>query len=79
MNIFIVRTEYTGDEGKRVKAYDHEEAAETYAENNDCEGDYEFMDENNRILVEVESEDGVVKKFRVYGENQPIYHAMEVM
>ena len=76
MKSFIVRSKYTGIEGSDIEAFDHEDAAEKYAEWSDQQGDYSIIQGNDEVL-EIESPDSVIKKFRVYGEVQNVYYARE--
>lgn len=64
-------------------ARDMEIAAEKYAEQTDCEGDYTVIQagENGNFIVMVREpeNDSTIKKFHVYGETVPEYHAREVV
>lgn len=62
-----------------IKAYDHEEAAEKWAEREDQLGNYSIIGcgESEDILVREEGET-YVRKFKVFAESCPRYRAREL-
>ena len=77
MNTFTGISENNEPEGREIEAYDHENAAEIFAEWEDAQGDYMIIRGHDEV-VEVRSEKGVTKKFRISGEVQNVYHAREL-
>lgn len=63
-------------------ARDMELAAEKFADRYDCEGDYTIVRAGDGgefyILVRKPEEPDTMKRFHVYGESVPQYHAREV-
>lgn len=73
----VFHESYLGDDCKFIMAYDHESAAEQYAENYDVYGEYDCVNGTTLELV-VEGPDFIKKKFKVTGESVPLYTALEV-
>jgi hypothetical protein len=77
--LFTVWDPENGDEGdwKPVYATDHEDAAETFVEAQDCaDSDYFVAGRDQPMTVFVRGEGDVVpRKFVVSGEMVPQYHA----
>lgn len=77
MKTFKVISEYVGEEGHELKAFDHEAAAEEYAEWEDQMGDYSFANGKSEVIT-VEGPNGDRKKFRVSAEQSVTYMADEI-
>lgn len=80
---FECATDWNQDpEWTTVHAMDAEQAVERYAEDYDCEGDYTIIKAGDRgetiIRVREMGDEGGGKKFHVYGESVPQYHAREL-
>lgn len=73
---FIVFHEFYGPEGFEIEAWDHKEAAEEFAEQDDQQGEYRCIG-GKPLFIEVLGSDGTRKKYRVEGEAMPAYHAYE--
>lgn len=73
---YLVRSEYTGENGMLFEAYDHEDAAIEYGEWSDL-GEYSIL-AGASLDVSVEGPEGTIKKFRVSGESVPRYFAREL-
>ena len=58
-----------------VKANDHEEAAEKWAEEDDQGGSYSIVGSGEHGPVKVLCLDGIVKEFTIYAESCPAYSA----
>lgn len=66
------------DDAFEVYAFDHEEAAEKWADETQCDWDYCLLD-GAHIDVQVKSvSDGEVKTLRLTGESVPTYSAEEI-
>lgn len=75
---FIVKDEDTDDES-RVRATDHEDAAEKWAERADCDSaEYAIVNGRHKPIVVVTDVHGVSKRMRVSGETQAVYSAEEI-
>lgn len=66
------------DDGVEIEAYDHETAAEEFAEQDEDGDPYLIISENNFIDVFVVDENDVGKKFRVNAHFHVNYFAHEV-
>lgn len=74
----VYHDDYMGsDDFKVIEAFDHEQAAEKYAEYYDSDGDYSVVGGSN-ILVKVEGPDGDARFLSVSGESVPSYNASDV-
>lgn len=62
-----------------IEAFDHEEAAEKWAEEDDQQGDYGIISsgESEEIFIRREGESDI-KKFKVWAESCPHYNAREL-
>jgi hypothetical protein len=78
MKTYKVYHEYYGDDPQEFQAYDHESAAEKWAEDYDNGGDYTIVGQRDEPVVKVEGPDGSIKFFKVSGEAVPLYSAREV-
>ena len=67
--------EYMGDEPKKIRATDHEDAAQNFAEYYNIQNDYCLMNETIEVKVE---KDGVVRYFRVSAEPDVHYSSSEI-
>lgn len=77
LKVFYIRhKDYLGEDTKPIEAYDHEHAAENYAEEFDI-GDYTLLNGETEI-IEVEGPDGSRRTFRISGETIPHYTAREI-
>jgi len=73
----IFHEEFLGEEPKKIRAYDHEEAARKYGEYYDTSGDHELVDEE--IIVTVKKyTTGISKKFKVSAEPEIHYSTTEI-
>jgi hypothetical protein len=61
-----------------VKASDHQEAAERWAEQDDQGGDYSIIGSGEHGPIKVLGPDGTVKEFQVFAESCPVYRAREL-
>ena len=76
---FLITSEYCGEEGKTIDAYDHQSAAEKYAEWEDSQtAEYLFAGGGEEIITVTDDRGNVSKRFRVSGETVPSYYATEV-
>jgi hypothetical protein len=75
-SIYIVYHDEYGDEGVSFSAFDHEDAAEQFAEHHDSDGDYPIVGGDSPVVVV--GSDGVTKMMRLSGETVPSYSAREV-
>lgn len=62
------------DGASRIFATDAKEAAEKWADDDDCNGDYTIV-RGSPATVYVKDEDGETRKFEVFGEMVPHYYA----
>lgn len=70
----------TVDDALTVRACDAEDAAEEWAERQDCYGDYWIVQGGNPIVCvqRADDEDALVEYLAVEGETVPQYHAREM-
>jgi hypothetical protein len=76
MSKFHIYHEGHDDEPKVIEAYDHEDAAEQYAEAYDSDGDYTCVG-GTSLELRVVSANGIEKTMIVYGETVARYNAHE--
>lgn len=77
MDKFYVNHENMGDEWKPVLGFDFEDAAEVFAEDYDCDGDY-TLSAGNTTKILVKDENNTIKKFSISAEHLTHYRAIEV-
>ena len=66
------------DDGMKIEAFDHADAAEDAVEEYESDScEYGCM-RGDEVKVSVKGPDGTIKKFVVTGEAQPVYYANEV-
>lgn len=72
----VFHDDYLGEEGKKIYAFDFEEAAERYGQYYNSDGDYSLM--NNEITIDVVDEEGERKRFKVGAESIIHYTSEEI-
>ena len=63
------------EDGRTVRAFDADQAAERWADHDDCNGDYDIVSGRSTPIVHVQGEDEEVTRWKVTGEAEPVYTA----
>lgn len=70
-------TKNYGDDWRQVREIDAENAAETFAEEFDCENEYEILKQGDRCeeIVQVRDQSLQLTRWRITAESRPHYYA----